>query len=123
MWLLDELAEARIGEAIRNGMLDDLPGQGKPLHLADDRYVPEELRAAYRVIKNSGYLPAELGLHGEIQHVEALLLQATRTERERLSKKLNYLLLKLSLARNAPIGLRAEQAYLARADKRVAGPK
>jgi hypothetical protein len=48
MMLLDFLAEARIEEAIAQGALDNLPGVGRPLVLADDRLVPEGLRAAYR---------------------------------------------------------------------------
>lgn len=56
----NELIERRIDEARREGQFDDLPGAGRPLELDDDRLVPEELRAAYRVLKNSGYLPPEV---------------------------------------------------------------
>ena len=42
-------------EAIERGEFDDFPGKGKPLHLGeDDRTVPEELRLAYRMLKNAG---------------------------------------------------------------------
>lgn len=58
--LIDALAEQQIAAAISRGELDDLPGQGKPLLLDDDRFVPESLRAAYRILKNAGYLPPEL---------------------------------------------------------------
>ena len=57
---LTAIAERRIQEAIERGEFDDLPGKGKPLHLGeDDRSVPEELRMAYRMLKNAGLLPPE----------------------------------------------------------------
>ena len=49
------LAERRIEEAIERGEFDDLPGAGKPLDLDDlDPLLPEELRMAYRILKNAG---------------------------------------------------------------------
>ncbi|CDI03677.1 hypothetical protein BN873_610074 [Candidatus Competibacter denitrificans Run_A_D11] len=57
MNLLDQIAEARIQAAIDQGELRDLPGQGKPLQLDDDSAIPEELRVAYRILKNAGFLP------------------------------------------------------------------
>ncbi len=44
--LLDLLAEARIEDAIASGMLDNLPGAGRPLVIADGLLVPKELRGA-----------------------------------------------------------------------------
>jgi hypothetical protein len=60
MLSLDAIAERRIREAQERGELDDLPGAGAPLALDDDALIPEDLRAAYRVLKNSGFLPPEL---------------------------------------------------------------
>lgn len=60
MHLLDFLAEQRISEAVSRGELDDLPGAGRPLALDDDTDVPEDLRAAYRILKNAGYAPPEV---------------------------------------------------------------
>jgi len=73
VYLLDSIAEARIEEAIGQGRLDQLPGAGEPLALDDDSLVPEHLRAAYRLMKNSGFLPPEIELHGEIRDVESLI--------------------------------------------------
>jgi len=54
------LAERRIEEAIARGKFDDLPGAGRPLELDDiDPLLPEELRLAYRILKNAGFAPAE----------------------------------------------------------------
>lgn len=56
----DAIVESRIEEAQRAGAFDGLPGAGKPLDLDDDRLVPEDVRAAYRILRNAGYVPAEL---------------------------------------------------------------
>lgn len=58
--MLDSIAERKIAEAIANGELDDLPGAGKPLELDDDALIPEDLRMAYRILKNAGYAPEEI---------------------------------------------------------------
>ena len=50
------VAEQRIREALNRGDLDNLPGEGRPLALDDDASIPEELRMAYRLLKNGGYL-------------------------------------------------------------------
>lgn len=52
--------ESRIAQAHEQGEFDNLPGKGKPLQLDDDRLVPEEVRAAYKVLKNAGFVPPEL---------------------------------------------------------------
>ena len=67
------LAERRIEEAIARGELDDLPGAGRPLELDDDRLVPEELRVAYRILKNAGYLPPEMDDLREVGELERLV--------------------------------------------------
>jgi len=96
MWLIDRIAEQKITEAVAHGELDDLPGQGRPLCLDDDSLVPQELRAAYRLLKNAGYLPAEAGILRDIADVETLLAEAvTEEERISLSRRLDYLLMQL----------------------------
>jgi hypothetical protein len=111
MWLLDKLAEARIGEAMEAGAFDDLPGQGQPLQLEDDTLVPEHLRVGYRLLKNAGYLSPDMQLRGEIADVNALLHTAQREEeRTHLARRLRYLLMKLSHSRGGQtMGL--DQAY------------
>ena len=73
MWLVDELAEQHIKAALEKGELSNLPGSGKPLQLDDDSHVPSELRAGYRLLKNSGYLPPELELRREAMEVNDLI--------------------------------------------------
>jgi hypothetical protein len=71
--LLDALAETRVEEAIAAGTLDDIPGAGRPLVLDDDRLVPDGLRAAYRILKNAGFLPPEVEARREIARLGTLL--------------------------------------------------
>lgn len=73
MEFLPRLAEQRIQEAIENGELDNLPGKGKPLNLNDCCQVPPELRMAYKVLKNSGMLPAEMDIQKEIEVLQQLI--------------------------------------------------
>ena len=112
MYLIDKLAEAKITEAIKRGELDNLSGAGKPLHLDDDTLIAEELRAGYRLLKNSGHLPPGLDLRKEIGSVETLIVQARSVEETAvLNGRLRHLLLKLSIARpDTP--LLAERQYL-----------
>lgn len=60
MHAFDFVAERKIDEALARGELDNLPGMGRPLDLEDDSLVPEELRMAYRILKNAGYVPREV---------------------------------------------------------------
>ena len=60
MLALEWIAERRIAEAVSQGEFDNLPGAGRPLDLDDDALVPEELRAAYRILKNAGIAPPEV---------------------------------------------------------------
>ena len=90
---LDAIVERRILEAQARGDFDDLPGTGAPLQLDDDSLVAEDLRAAYRVLKNAGYLPPELEIHREIREIEQLIAAAQReTERDRLLARIRFLL-------------------------------
>ena len=112
MDLLTQLAETRIREAIDRGELEHLPGEGRPLVLDDDRNVPEELRVAYRVLRNAGVLPPEIELRHEIASVEALLARLAAGQREhvRAAQRLAALRLRLSEARGAR-SIRFDPAY------------
>ena len=73
--MFDQIAERKIAEAIARGELDDLPGAGQPLHLTDDALIPEDLRMAYRILKNAGFVPQE------IEGKKLVLLKAKIEER------------------------------------------
>lgn len=92
MLLIQKIAEEKILAAIERGELENLPGQGKPLNLDDNTAVPEELRAAYRLLKNAGYIPPEMELRKEIQQVEELLHQVeSDADKDNLVRRLGLL--------------------------------
>ena len=70
--MIEQIAERKIAEAIANGELDNLPGAGRPLDLDDDALVPEDLRLAYRILKNAGFVPPEVRTLNEIAELERL---------------------------------------------------
>lgn len=100
MWLIDQLVEQHVSEALKKGELDNLPGSGKKLVLDDDSHVPPELRAAYRLMKNSGYLPPELELRREAVELQKLLagIDQHDTHYQQHVKRLILLELKLKQA-------------------------
>src|SRR3954471_15880318 len=71
--MFDSIAEKKIAEAIERGEFKDLPGEGKPLELDDDAHVPEDLRVAYRILKNAGYVPPEVQNLREVGELERLV--------------------------------------------------
>jgi hypothetical protein len=106
------IAERKILEAIERGEFDGLPGKGKPLDLSDEPMVPTELRVAYKVLKNAGYLPPELELHNEIVRLKDLI-DAVRDEGEKRSrvKELNVKLLRFNLLKKRPVNLESVPEY------------
>ena len=109
--LLDALAEKHIDDAQTRGEFDDLPGSGIPLQLEDDALVPEELRAAWRMLKNAGCLPPELEMHAEIRDIETLLRSVgSEDERGRLLARLQFLLLRAPLGRRGSLRVEADYA-------------
>lgn len=72
---VEAVVEERIQEAMRRGDFDDLPGAGQPLDLDDDPLVPPEVRVAYRILKNAGFVPPEVLERREIADLEAALAE------------------------------------------------
>lgn len=107
--LVDALVEQRIAAARDEGAFDDLPGAGKPLVLDDDRLVPDELRVAYRILKNAGFVPPEIDARNEIASVHELLRHAVGDdERRRALARLALLTSKLEASgRVLPPGYRS----------------
>jgi hypothetical protein len=97
MLSFQKIAEQRILEAQQRGEFNNLPGAGEPLQLEDDSYIPEDLKMAYRVLKNAHCLPPEIELKKEIHQMEDLLATMPDTEEGyRKMKKLNFLIMKLN---------------------------
>lgn len=106
MDIFQRIAERKIQEAMNNGEFDNLPNHGKPLKIDDDIHVPEELRVAYRVLKNAGCLPPELELRNEIISLR-MMIDLLDDDRERTKKirELNFKILKLNELRKRPFNL------------------
>ena len=103
MDFLNKIVEERIQNAQKEGAFDNLPGKGKPLPLDDDACVPEDLRLAYKILKNSNCLPIEMELRKEIFSLRQLLDAAIDPEiRRHLRRKLNLLILRHNLQRKGP---------------------
>ena len=120
MILIDQLAEAAILQAIEQRQLDDLPGSGRPLRLDDDSLIREELRAAYRLMKNAGFVPPEVGLRREIHQVEQLLAGVEAgAKRTAAARRLNVLLARLGAARGDRVDLRLADDYYERVQARL----
>jgi hypothetical protein len=56
--------DRQIRKAIEDGEFSNLPGEGKPLNLGDDAHTPEELRMAYKILKDNDLSP-EWIMHGK----------------------------------------------------------
>ena len=72
----DKTVEAILKEAIERGEFDDLPGKGRPIDLTAYFETPEEVRAAYSILKNAGMLPREVELLREIAELKQTLAAA-----------------------------------------------
>ncbi|MEW6213818.1 MAG: DnaJ family domain-containing protein [Nitrospirota bacterium] len=106
MDFITRIAERRIIEAMENGEFDNLEGKGKPINFEDETWIPEDLRMAYRILKNAGCTPPELELRKEIINMCALM-NTIDDDKERLKKlrELNFKLLKLNMMRKKPLDL------------------
>ncbi|MDK9365644.1 DnaJ family domain-containing protein [Lelliottia wanjuensis] len=100
MWLLDQWAERHILDAQRNGEFSNLPGTGQPLTLDDDTFVPAELRAGYRLLKNAGCLPPELESRKDALALADLLksIKPDDPEAQEIRRRLTLVELKLQQA-------------------------
>ena len=121
---LHRLAEERIRDAIQRGEFDNLPGLGKPLNLEDDRHIPEDLRLAYKVLKNADCLPPELELKKEISKAEELLSSMEdEGQKYRQLQKLNFLIMKLNEMRRGSVQWEEKQLYYEKVVEKVGARK
>ncbi|NPA94224.1 MAG: DUF1992 domain-containing protein [Thermodesulfobacteria bacterium] len=120
MFTFHLIAEKRIQEAMQKGQFDNLPGKGKPLVFEDDSMVPEDLRMAYKILKNAGFIPPELQTEKEIkQAVDLLETLDDEKLRYRQVTKLNVLITKMNMMRKRPVNLEANQYYYRKIVERV----
>ncbi len=108
----DRIVEERIRRAQLKGEFENLEGAGNPLQFEDDNLVADELRLAYKILKNADCLPPEIELKKEIAHAEDLLSGMEDTaEKYHALKKLNFLIMKLNSLANGPIEFEMPQQY------------
>jgi hypothetical protein len=120
----EKLIESRIKKAQVDGAFENLPGSGQPLHLEDDRHIPEDLRMAHKVLKNADCLPPEVQLRKEIRTTEDLLAGMTDTaQKYRTIKKLNFLILKLNALKDTNAAFDIPQRYYGELVERLGADK
>lgn len=114
------IAERKISEAIREGKLETSGWKGKPLPVDDDHLIPPDLRMAYKILKNAGFLPPEIEAKKEIHRLEELIA-ATEDEHVRVKqmKKLDLLITKLNTMRNRPVNLEDQPDYYRKVVEKV----
>ena len=113
MDFLERIAEERIREAIERGEFEDLPHAGKPLPLDQNGFVPEDLRLAYKLLKDAGFLPPELELRKEILSLKELLSTVDDDEeRRKLGRRINDLVLRMNLLGKPSFGRADLEVYV-----------
>ena len=120
----DKLVEERIRRAQMRGDFEKLSGSGKPLNLGDDANIPEDLRLAYKILKNADMIPPEIELKKEILRTEDLLRgMSDEAEKYHTIKKLNFLIMKLNNMRTGSIEFDVPQYYADRLIDRLEATK
>ena len=107
MLTIDEQIAQSLREAQRSGELQSAASWGKPLDLADGyAQTPEELRMAFKALKDAGFVPPEVEAMQQI----AALRQAIEAEpdapeaeamRQRISELQQHLALRLEKLRGS----------------------
>ena len=122
MHIFEKLAEEKIIAAMHRGEFKHLPGAGKPLPADDLLNVPGELRMAYKVLKNAGYVPPELALRHEISNLEMQVCRCTDSDIKKHSlKKLHCLYMRLDEAGGRTANLALQDEYFQRILQKMAG--
>jgi len=118
------IAEQKILKAMEERDFNSPKWKNKPLPLEDDHLVPEDLKIAYKILKNSGYLPPELEERKEIRRIEDLIA-STEDEHERLKqmKKLNVLLMKVEEKRAFRSNIATQDDYYRKVVEKISVKK
>ena len=72
------LAEKRIREAMEDGQMSNLNGEGKRLQLDEDPHTPDDLRLAYKILRDNGLAPEWMLMGKELDEQRARLLANVR---------------------------------------------
>lgn len=91
------ISEERIKKGYKEGEFENLPGFGKPLPHDELSHVPDDLRMAYRMMKNAGYTEEDNAVKQEMATIEDLIKKCEDpAEKKDLQKQLNQKLLKFN---------------------------
>jgi hypothetical protein len=123
--IIQTIAERKIQQAIAEGSLPDLSHwKNKPLPPDDMANVPEDLRMAYRLLKNAGYVPEEVAMQKEITRLEQVLAGcADEKEKIRQLKRIGFLKTKLECRMGRTMELGEDGPYFNRVVDRLSSPK
>jgi len=117
---IEKIAEEKIREAEQRGEFKNLPGAGKPLALEDDSMIPEQLRMAYKILKNSNFVPPEVEDRKEIKNIRDMLEKTSEeSERYRQIQKLNLIITRMNMRKSRPVFLDEDQIYYQKVLDRV----
>jgi len=106
MGIIAKIAEDRIKRAQEEGIFNNLRGAGKPLVFEEETWVPEDLRLAYRVLRNAGCVPPEIETRKEVISLRELMRTLDDDEeRLRRLRELNFKILKMNMMRKIPLTL------------------
>ena len=122
---IQAIAERKIQQAITEGTLPDLSHwKNKPLPPDDMAGVPADLRMAYRLLKNAGYVPEEVALHQEIARIEDVLPYCT-DEREKIRqlRRISCLKTRLEGRLGRSLQLGEDGEYYSRVVERLSTPR
>ena len=122
---IQAIAERKIQQAITEGTLPDLSHwKNKPLPPDDLAGVPADLRMAYRLLKNAGYVPEEVALHQEIARIEDVLPHcADEREKIRQLRRISCLKTRLEGRLGRSLQLGEDGEYYSRVVERLSTPR
>lgn len=120
----DKIIEERIRIAQKRGQFMNLPGEGRPLDLPDDSHIPEDLRMAFRILRNADCLPPEIELKKEIKRTEDLL-EDMKDEKQKYKtlKKLNFMIMKLNTIRQTRVAFETPERYEPEIVRKLSGDR
>jgi hypothetical protein len=120
MDILAVIAEQKILQAMQERDLSDSKYKYKPLPLEDDSFVPDDLKMAYKILKNSGFLPPEIEERKEVKRLEDLITSTSdEAERLRQMKKLDVLLMKINAKRPFSSSISSQHDYYRNVVERI----
>ncbi|HEX9726017.1 MAG TPA: DnaJ family domain-containing protein [Vicinamibacteria bacterium] len=117
---LNTIAERKIREAMEEGAFDDSPMKGRPLVFETNPSVPDELRLAYKLLKDAGFLPEEMELRKEIWTLRDLLRTIDDDqERRRVALEINDRVFRLNVLWKRSFNHEDRQVYVEKLRKKL----